>query len=175
MSLYIASGCVLDLCTAFWTSLRELTLYTADSVAWNIIGVMHLLSVDCPSLEVRLRYHSFDPFSLFVQSLLTHMAPQSSCAFTNFTSFLQRLSISFATAGTFPIYNISPLVHMRYFHLASRTDCLDLDEDTLSYILRSLAMVNLQAVELEGTVKFPRSWHPLPHTHSRPIRHDCTE
>lgn len=56
LSLFIASGCVLDLCTAFWNSLRELSLVAADSVSWNIIGVMHLISVDCPLLEVRQAY-----------------------------------------------------------------------------------------------------------------------
>lgn len=112
LSIYIASGCVLDLCTAFWTSLKELSIYASDSVSWNIIGVMHLISVDCAALE--------------------------------------KLSISFPSAGTFPIYNLSPLTRLRNLQLVSRHEAPEIDGETLGYLIRALDLkVGGRAVTLK--------------------------
>jgi len=63
---------------------------------------------------------------------------------------LEQLSVSFLSAGTFPIYNLSALTRMRSFQILSRQESAEIDGETLAYVFRSLDMRALECLELKG-------------------------
>lgn len=62
---------------------------------------------------------------------------------------LEQLSVCFLSAGTFPIYNLSPLSRMRSLQIKSRHESMEIDSETLNYVFRSLDMKALETLEVQ--------------------------